>query len=882
MGVPAFYRWLRQSYPRCVTNFREIPASFKDDLWAANPNGVEFDNLYLDFNQIIHVASHPSDRPAPPTRSLMLRAILNHLDRLVLAVRPRKLLVIALDGVAPRAKMNQQRARRFVSAQERSAEGAAQAAMALTWGAQAPDEHFDHNAITPGTEFMAEVGSVLRRHVANLVATSPAFARLNVLVSDAAVPGEGEHKIVSIIRQQRLMAGYDPDTTHLVYGLDADLVMLGLATHERRFYLLRDWVPIGRERHVQVCEICGNEGHSASACTVLHAARTAQEDSQRAAEAAGVAARLAAPADVPLQLLSLPVLREYLLHMLRPEALGRIPAGGPDDVRVSLAAAEEAEAKAVCADDGRESMAGSQPPSDTWWDSERLIDDFVFLTFLVGNDFLPALPTMSIATGGLDAALDVYREQRRGLGGYLLDAGQISQGPLARFLLLLARSEDDFVQRKVDRAKINAKRRRVKLQVGTNEAGTAELASEAEAQQEDSSDGGEHLEGVDPDANRCHRPPSVAGGPADSAVPTGTTRAWRAEEDRLRFGRRAREPSFAAEVSAAYMQALAWCSAYYYQGCADWRFFYPYHYAPFVSDIAAHAPTWEPGPWGAEAPLPPLTQLCCVLPPLSASLLPASYGALLTDDESPHRHLFPREVKLDHRGKKHAYQAVVLLPFLPLAEVCDAIEHLPLEEEEATRNAHREPLLFTSPAAPLPTAATVRTDRDAVRGVGWSEVGWGAGYLAGEYRALDAAVSSSRSLTGGAPVWMARYRPVDPPSPHRCEMLTGGTALEPSLTMLDLVAAGGSRIGPQQAESASSKAMTGKSIARKQTAPSSAKRKRRSGGGSGGGGGGGGVAGVSPGAASKAAAAPGSASTSATASSTGGDGGVQLFGFTIL
>lgn len=206
MGIPLYFY-------KITNNFRNIINSNRPKIC---------DRLFLDFNGIIHTSFQSLKTTVELNmtkndfENILMETIIENMITICKYVYPKNLVYICIDGVAPLPKIYQQRKRRYISSWIKSK-------------VKEDGYNWDSNAISPGTPFMQKLSKRLR------VFIETTHYPYEIVLSDSSINGEGEHKIFDYIHYDK-----NHNFVDVIYGLDADLIMLSLICTNSKKYLLRE------------------------------------------------------------------------------------------------------------------------------------------------------------------------------------------------------------------------------------------------------------------------------------------------------------------------------------------------------------------------------------------------------------------------------------------------------------------------------------------------------------------------------------------------------------------------------------------------------------------------------------------------------------------
>lgn len=181
MGIPSYYADLIKKYPS-IENCPITPVDY----------------MFFDYNGMIHPVVH-NTLCKGANEIEFFNALWNKTKTIIDLSPVASFYMIFVDGIAPLAKVCQQRKRRYMSEKK-------------IW---------DTNAITSGTPFMFRLMEFLKSK--------------EIYLNDCTENGEGEHKIMDYIHEN-----VDENDTVVINGLDADLIILSLLSKCNNIYLMRE------------------------------------------------------------------------------------------------------------------------------------------------------------------------------------------------------------------------------------------------------------------------------------------------------------------------------------------------------------------------------------------------------------------------------------------------------------------------------------------------------------------------------------------------------------------------------------------------------------------------------------------------------------------
>ena len=720
MGVPKFFRWLSERYPFCMQ--------------LVEQNAIpEFDHLYLDMNGIIHTCTKPSEQDGEALRLPEEEAVMNimaYVDLIFKTIRPKKVFFLAIDGVAPRAKMNQQRARRFRTARDNAANKKKREdklRRSLT-----SEELWDSNCITPGTEFLTRLAECIRFMICKKIGEDPAWREVNVIFSGPEVPGEGEHKIMDYIRFRKSQPNYDPNTRHCLYGLDADLIMLALLSHEPHFALLREEVLFGKKAKQ------GSSSNSTSLNQKFYLLHVCLIREYFDLEFRELKSHLSFEYDLER------IIDDFILFMyfVGNDFLPNLPNFHINDGGLKLMFDEYK--KLLPTLDGYINDHGilNVQRLEVLIRRLQMIENASFARHLEEVEELQGRQQeqrqqqqqaetpqdMTVITVFQQRILKTLREFIETRDQILLqfDIGSFTRSDLEFLLKLVIECTHLQYQMSTPVMTSSSTPRQAQSLLIIQKVA---IVSQEEFIHYCRTVFAKYENLLMVEEDPCLRNAVVTAGqqpgkPSDPNMGLSLKMAertvWKSHyyQDKLNFDV-LREPQLLREMVSIYVDGLQWILHYYYRGVPSWGWYYPYHYAPLISDLVDLKPPRVFSEKGT--PFHPIEQLMAVLPPFSKDLVPKAFRDLMVKTSpgsapSPILDFYPTEFRLDMNGKKNDWEAIVLIPFIQEDRLLAAMherQHL-LTNEERKRNQfgntwlyhydHRAHMMRSSPFPSLWTS----------------------------------------------------------------------------------------------------------------------------------------------------------------------------------
>ena len=515
MGIPVYFSHIAKKHARILQK------------WSPS---LRIDNLYMDCNSIIYNEIYAT-APIDCNTATIIRKVCLKIDEQIRQFNPAKSVFIAFDGVAPRAKMDQQKGRRYKSQYQANALKRAEASMGIV----RPVDPWNTSVITPGTPFMQELSSAINEWFKSALYSHLTF---DILISCSDEIGEGEHKLFAHIRENPTKHATD---ITVIYGLDADLIMLSLC-------------------HLSICP-------------------------------------------------------NLLLFRETPEFIKSIRADLEPNELYVLDISQLAEAIQREMRETRE--MGDMDGQKGGALDHSLIYDYIFLCFLLGNDFLPHFPAINIRTGGIQKCLDAYREtmdnDTHSETGrlYLIQGGAIQWNHVQLLIQWLAKREETYFQTEAKARDRFEKQQKEKMERETNSANIETSMSE-ESRILYVKQASVYFDLIPTRERKIEYH-------INSYKP-----GWRNRYYASLFKEGDRDA-----ICRTYLQGLEWTFRYYTSACPDWRWGYEYAYPPLLGDLAlfltTHAPLADSFAVNRYNPVSPLVQMCYVLPTSSlAECVPAS------------------------------------------------------------------------------------------------------------------------------------------------------------------------------------------------------------------------------------------------------------------